>query len=72
MGDECPVCQRFGSLCDALREKSPDKGVECWRLLLDFIEGKIDADKLAEDLLKLDRETVTEWITEWIKKKGKT
>ena len=62
MGDECPVCQRFGSLCDALREKSPDKGVKCWELLLDFIEGKIDADKLAENLIKLDPETVTEWV----------
>ena len=68
MGDKCPICDAFHDLCDALREKSPEKGVECWRLLLDFIEGKIDADKLAESLIKLDPETVTEWV----KKRGKT
>jgi len=62
MDDKCPICDAFHDLCDALREKSAEKGVECWRLLLDFIEGKIDADKLAESLIKLDPETVTEWV----------
>lgn len=68
MDDKCPICDAFHDLCDALREKSAEKGVECWKLLLDFIEGKIDADKLAESLIKLDPETVTEWV----KKRGKT
>ena len=66
MGDTCPVCEAFGGLCDALREKSPDKGRKCWELLLDFLEQKITADQLADELLKLDHEAVFEWL----KKKG--
>ena len=68
MGDTCPICESMGSLCDMLRERSPEKGRKCWELLLDFLEQKITADQLADELLKLDQEVVLEWV----KKKGKS
>jgi len=66
MGDTCPLCQVFGDLCDMLRERSPEKGRRCWELLLDFLEQKINAEQLADELLKLDQEAVLEWL----KKRG--
>ena len=49
-----------------LRERSPEKGRRCWELLLDFLEQKINAEQLADELLKLDQEAVLEWL----KKRG--
>ena len=65
-GSGCAICDTFSDLCDMLRERSPEKGKKCWELLLDFLEQKINAEQLADELLKLDQEAVLEWL----KKRG--